>query len=82
MFLILQIIGSKRDVFDEFAKETLNKTDSICLKISYVIMGMILLPSAFINPNGVMMGYLISAGIVVLTVLRAVIFCIIDKQGL
>lgn len=82
ILVFLLIIKSKRDVFDEFAKETLYKTDSICLKISYVIMGLILIPTAFITPEGIMMGYLIAGGIVVLTITRAIIFCVVDKRGI
>lgn len=81
-FAFLLIIKKKRDVFDEFAKETLYKTDSICLKISYVIMGIILIPSTFINPSAITIGYLLAIGILVLTILRAIIFCIIDKRGI
>lgn len=82
IIVFLLIIKSKRDVFDEFAKETFYKADSICLKISYIIMGLILIPSAFIIPNGTMMGYLIAGGIVVLTIARAIIFCLVDKRGM
>lgn len=82
MVVFLMIIKCKRDVFDEFAKETLYKTDSICLKIAYGIMGFILLPSAFITPNYEMLGYLIAGGIVLLTISRAIIFCVIDRRGM
>ena len=82
MLIFLLILRGKREVFDEFAKETLYKTDSICLKIAYIIMGIILLHSAFLTPNAIMTGYLIAGGIVVLTIIRTIIFCVIDKRGL
>jgi len=82
ILVFLLIIKNKRDVFDEFAKETLYVTDSICLKISYSIMGLILIPASFITPNGTIMGYLIAGGIVVLTIARAIIFCLVDKRGM
>lgn len=82
MFAFLLVLKSKRDIFDEFAKETLYKTDSICLKASYIIMVIILIPSAFITPASEIIGYLIAGGIVVLTILRAVIFYTIDKRGI
>ena len=82
MLIFLLILRGKRDVFDEFAKETLYKTDSICLKIAYIIMGIILLPSAFLTPNAITTGYLIAGGIVILTIIRTIIFCAIDKRGL
>lgn len=82
MFVFILIIGRKTEAFDELAKENLHKTDSICLKISYIIMGIILLPTAFTTPSSVIIGYLISGGIVVLTILRTIIFYAIDRRGL
>ncbi len=80
--VLLRIIKGKREVFDEFAKETLYKTNSICLKIAYIIMVIALFSATFINPNAVMIGYLIAGGIVVLTIAQAIIFCVIDRQGM
>ncbi|AZV56882.1 hypothetical protein [Clostridium sp. AWRP] len=80
--VFLALLKGNSEIFDEFAKETLNKTDSICLKLSYLFMAGILLPSAFITPSGIMTGYLIAAGIVALTILRAIIFCVIDMRGI
>ncbi|MCB2362171.1 hypothetical protein [Clostridium estertheticum] len=82
MILFLKVIRDKRDVFDEFAKETLYKTNTICLDIAYIIMAIILIASTVMNQTVLIIGYLIAGGIVVLAVLRAVIFCIIDKRGL
>ncbi|MBX4267211.1 hypothetical protein [Clostridium estertheticum] len=82
ILVILLIIRGKRDVFDEFAKKTLYKTNSICFKIAYIIMVGVLFPSAVVNSNTIIMGYLIVGGIVVLTIAQAVIFCIIDRRGI
>lgn len=82
ILVFLLIIRGKRDVFDEFAKETLYKTNTICLDIAYIIMAIILFNAAFINQTAVMIGYLIAGGIVVLSVTQAIIFCVIDRQGM
>ena len=82
MIVFSLIIKGKRDVFDEFAKETLYKTNSICLKIAYIIMAFVLFNAAFIDANVVMIGYLIAGGIVVLSIAQAIIFCVIDRQGM
>ena len=82
IIIFLIIIRNKCDVFDEFARETLYKTDSICLNIAYIFMGFMLLPCLFITPNAIMIGYLIAGGIVVLSIIRTIIFCVIDSQGM
>ena len=82
MILFLMVIRGKRDVFDEFAKETLYKTNTICLDIAYIIMAIILFNATFINQTAVIIGYLIAGGIVILSVTRAIIFCVIDSEGM
>lgn len=71
-----------RDVFDEFAKENLRTTDSICLKIAYVLMILAAILCIFTDFSGVIAGYGILAAILLLTILRAVIFSAIDKKGM
>lgn len=82
MIVFLRVIRGKRDIFDEFAKENLYKTNTICLDIAYIIMAIILFNAAFINQTAVIIGYLIAGGIVILSVTRAIIFCVIDRQGM
>lgn len=81
MVVIILIFRRKTEGFEEFAKETLYKTDLICLRASYIIMAIILMLIASFTPSGVIIGYLIGGAIVFLTILRAIIFCVIDIRG-
>ena len=74
--------AKKHNIFDEFAKENLKTTDSICLKLAYVLMVIAALACVFADFNGIIAGYFVVGGIFLLTVLRATIFAIIDKKGL
>lgn len=82
MFVSLHIVKRNRDIFDEYAKEILSKTDTICFKLSYVIFGILLLPCVMINTNSIIIGYGIVGGLCILTVLRSVIFCVLDSKGM
>ena len=74
--------AKKHNIFDELAKENLKTTDSICLKLAYVLMVIAALACVFADFNGIIAGYFVVGGIFLLTVLRATIFAIIDKKGL
>lgn len=74
--------AKKHNIFDEFAKENLKTTDSICLKLAYVLMVIAALACVFADFNGIIAGYFVVGGIFLLTVLRATIFAVIDKKGL
>lgn len=82
IFVFLVIIKKKRDIFDECAQEILSKTDSICFKMSYVIFGILLLPCVLINTNSIVIGYGIVGGLAILTILRSIIFCVLDARGM
>lgn len=70
------------EVMDEYAKKTLQIADSICFKASLVVMGIIILPFLFFDEQATFIGYLITLGIFVLILVRACIFCWIDKKGM
>ena len=72
----------RRDIFDEFARENLKTTDSICLKIAYILMILGAIVCIFSDFSGVIAGYCLLAGILLLTVCRAVLFTVIDKRGM
>ncbi len=74
--------AKKHNIFDEFAKENLKITDSICLKLAYVLMVIAALACVFADFNGIVAGYFVVGGILLLAILRAVIFAVIDKKGL
>lgn len=81
--LLLWIFKKKRDILDEFAVSLLQKADAICLKAAFVIM-ILLLPATFVggDMSGIIMGMMISGSMFALAVIRAVIFLIVDRNGL
>lgn len=69
-------------IFDEFARENLKTTDSICLKVSFILMLIETLACIFADFNGIISGYFVVCGILLLTIIRAIIFTVIDKKGM
>ena len=74
--------AKKKDIFDEFARENLKTTDSICLKITFALLIAAAIICIFTDFSGVIVGYCVLGTILLLTVLRAAIFFIIDKKGM
>ena len=72
----------KNKIFDEFARENLKTTDSICLKVAYVLMVIATLACIFADFSGIIAGYFVAGGILLLTIIRAVMFTVIDKKGM
>jgi len=80
---LLFLLKRKRDNIDEFAQKLLYKADAICLKGAFVIM-LLLLPATVVggDTSGFVMGELISGAICLLSILRAIIFLIVDMRGM
>jgi len=74
--------AKKHDIFDEFARENLKTTDSICLKLAYILMVIAALGCVFADFDGIIAGYFVVVGILLLAILRAVVFAVIDRKGL
>ena len=74
--------AKRRQLFDEFARENLKLTDSLCLKIACLLMAAATLACVFADFSGIVAGYCVVWGLFVLTVVRAILFTIIDKRGL
>lgn len=74
--------AKKYEIFDEFARENLKTTDSICLKIAYALMAVATLACVFADFSGIIAGYFVVGGILLLSMLRAVIFAVIDRKGM
>lgn len=72
----------KRDFFDEFAKENLKATDSVCLKIAYALMILVAGVCVVAELSGEAIGYFIMGSGLLLAFLRAIIFSIRDKKGM
>ena len=52
------------------------------MKLAYVLMVIAALACVFADFNGIVAGYFVVGGILLLAILRAVIFAVIDKKGL
>lgn len=74
--------AKKNRIFDEFARENLKTTDSICLKVSFGLMTVATLACVFAEFDGIVAGYFVVGGILLLAVIRAIIFTAIDKKGM
>lgn len=74
--------AKRRDIFDEFARENLKTTDSICLKIACGVLVLAAVLCVFSDFSGIVVGYALLMGLLALTVARAVLFTVIDKRGM
>lgn len=74
--------AKKNNIFDEFALENLKTTDSACLKVAFVLMTIATLACVFADFSGIIAGYFVVGGILLLSLIRAIMFTIIDKKGM
>lgn len=81
-FAIQFFYGKKIESVDEFAREILCKTDSLCLKICYVLLVLICFASVIFGLSGIIIGYLVVGTILIITIVRAISFCVIDSRGI
>ncbi|MHC6180244.1 hypothetical protein ACYUJ6_10375 [Clostridium sp. JNZ X4-2] len=78
----LYVVNKNRDVFDEYAKEVLGRTDTVCFKLSYVIFGFLIIPCLINDANPIVIGYGIVFGLLILAVIRSIVFCVLDSRGI
>lgn len=75
----------KKEYFDEFAEKNLHRCDSICLKIFGVLMVIIAYLGGILgHVNGIstaLMGWLIIGTVITITILRTIMFIIMDSKG-
>lgn len=75
----------KKEYFDEFAKKNLHRCDSICLKIFCVLMVIIAYLGGILgHVNGIstaLMGWLIIGTVITITILRTIMFIVMDSKG-
>lgn len=84
LFFIIQasrIRKYSKETKDELAIQNLRRTDAICLKIMIVAAVIIAFVGAVTFLDGRMAGYALVGTILVLTVIRLVIFSIMDSKG-
>ena len=71
----------KKEVVDEMAMANLKRADSICLKIVAVVSIVVAFTGAMEVMNQVQMGYIIMALLILITIIRTIIFYVMDKKG-
>ena len=84
IFLVSQasrIKKFKAEVADEMALANLKRADSICLKIALIASIVIAFTGAMELVNQLQMGYIIMILLVVTTVIRTIIFYVMDTKG-
>ena len=84
IFLLLQssrIRKYNKEVADEMALANLKRADSICLKIALIASIVIAFTGAMELVNQLQMGYIIMILLVVTTVIRTIIFYVMDTKG-
>lgn len=85
MILLIVVSWMKRnsDGMDEYAKKAMQIADAICFKAALALMGVIIFPSLLLDGTACYVtGYLLTGGIFILVLIRAIVFCWIDKNGM
>ena len=70
-----------KETKDEMAIQNLRRADAICLKIMIVAAVVIAFAGAITVFDGIMSGYALVGTILVLSIIRFLIFCIMDSKG-
>lgn len=84
IFLLLQssrIRKYNKEVADEMALANLKRADSICLKIAMIAGIVIAFTGAIELVNQLQMGYIIMILLVVTTIVRTIVFYVMDTKG-
>lgn len=85
LFVSLSIreVKYKKEVKDEMAITNLRKCDSICFKIITILIVCIGFLSAILRfgISSEIIGYMLMGTLVGISIIRVILFCIIDKKG-
>lgn len=81
--LSIRMAKYKKEVTDEMAITNLRKCDSICLKITMALIVCIGFSAAILrfSVSSEIIGYMLMGVIVCISIIRMVLFCIMDKKG-
>lgn len=84
-FQATRIRKYKKEGVDELAEQNLRRCDSICLKVFLLIMVIAAWAAAMLGHIDVLgaevIGWWIVLSILVITILRTILFCIMDSKG-
>lgn len=84
LFLLMQVDRIRKyskETKDEMAIQNLRRADAICLKIMIVAAVVIAFAGAITLFDGIMAGYALVGTILAVTIIRFIIFCIMDSKG-
>ena len=81
--LSIRMAKYKKEVNDEMAITNLRKCDSICLKITIALIVCIGFLAAILRYkiSSEIIGYMLMGVLVSISLVRVILFCIIDKKG-
>ena len=81
--LATRMVKYKKEVNDEMAITNLRKCDSICFKIIIALIVCIGFLSAILRfrISSEIIGYMLMGVLVGISIIRVILFCIIDKKG-
>lgn len=83
LLAVVSWLKKNSDVMDEYAKKTVQIADAICFKVALVFMGIIIFPFLLLDGTSpYLTGYLLTGGIFILVLIRAIVFYWIDKNGM
>ena len=82
-FLTVREKKYKKEVVDEMAAANLQRCDSICYKLTMVLIVCIGFLSAILrfSVSSEVIGYLLMGVLVLMSVIRAILFCYMDAKG-
>ncbi|MCL2342609.1 MAG: hypothetical protein FWC62_01735 [Firmicutes bacterium] len=78
--LFIIVVDKKRDIIDESGRESIRKSDHICLKLFYLGTAPILISIMFWN-DAILTGYIVVSEFVLFTAIRIILFWIYDSRG-
>ena len=81
--LSIRMAKYKKEINDEMAITNLRKCDSICFKITIALIVCIAFLSAILRfrISSEIIGYMLMGVLVFISIIRVILFCIIDKKG-
>lgn len=82
--LSIRMSKYKKEVTDEMAITNLRKSDSICLKIAIILIVCIGFLAAILRfaISSEIIGYMLMGAVALISIIRVISFCIIDKRGI
>ena len=83
LLAVVSWLKRNSDVMDEYAKRTIQIADAVCFKTALVLMGILIFPFLLLDGTSpYLTGYLLTGGIFILVLIRAIVFYWIDKNGM